>query len=200
MFDPYHKWLGIPPKNQPPNHYVLLGLEPFEADPDVIDMAANKQMAFVRSLATGPHAQASQKLLNEISAARICLLNADKKASYDAQMRQTSSDLLPPLGKLDSLSLPSLTPRPSQQPRPGRAQAPGSAASSKGLAGVIGVAAATVALLVIALVLMRARPQPSEQAASAQAPPVAGPTKADEGRGEAASKQASPNRGQVEAA
>lgn len=23
-FDPYHKWLGIPPKDQPPNHYRLL--------------------------------------------------------------------------------------------------------------------------------------------------------------------------------
>ena len=39
-FDPYHKWLGIPPEEQPPNHYRLLGLPPFEADLDVIDAAA----------------------------------------------------------------------------------------------------------------------------------------------------------------
>ena len=39
-FDPYHKWLGIPPKDQPPNHYRLLGIELFESDPEVIDMAA----------------------------------------------------------------------------------------------------------------------------------------------------------------
>ena len=26
-FDPYHKWLGIPPKQQPPDHYRLLGVE-----------------------------------------------------------------------------------------------------------------------------------------------------------------------------
>lgn len=25
-FDPYHQWLGIPPKDQPPNHYRLLGV------------------------------------------------------------------------------------------------------------------------------------------------------------------------------
>ncbi len=29
-FDPYHKWLGIPPDEQPANHYRLLGLELFE--------------------------------------------------------------------------------------------------------------------------------------------------------------------------
>ena len=31
-FDPDHKWLGIPPKDQPPNHYRLLGLDLFESD------------------------------------------------------------------------------------------------------------------------------------------------------------------------
>ncbi len=36
-FAPYHKWLGIPPADQPANHYRLLGLNLFESDPDVID-------------------------------------------------------------------------------------------------------------------------------------------------------------------
>ena len=35
-FDPYRKWLGIPPKDQPPNHYRLLGIDLFEADAEVI--------------------------------------------------------------------------------------------------------------------------------------------------------------------
>ena len=35
-FDPYHKWLGIPPQDQPPHYYRLLGIELFESDPDVI--------------------------------------------------------------------------------------------------------------------------------------------------------------------
>jgi hypothetical protein len=26
-FDPYHKWLGIPPPQQPPHHYRLLGID-----------------------------------------------------------------------------------------------------------------------------------------------------------------------------
>ena len=31
-FDPYHQWLSIPPKDQPPDHYRLLGLARFEAN------------------------------------------------------------------------------------------------------------------------------------------------------------------------
>lgn len=41
-FDPYRKWLGIVPKDQPPNHYRLLGIELFESDPDVIEGAADQ--------------------------------------------------------------------------------------------------------------------------------------------------------------
>jgi hypothetical protein len=39
-FGPYHKWLAIPPEEQPPNHYRLLGLPQFESDADVIEGAA----------------------------------------------------------------------------------------------------------------------------------------------------------------
>jgi hypothetical protein len=41
-FDPYYRWLGIPPSAQPPNHYCLLGLVDFEPDPDVIASAADR--------------------------------------------------------------------------------------------------------------------------------------------------------------
>ena len=88
-FDAYHKWLGIPPKDQPPNHYRLLGLAPFESDPDVIDAAASRQGAYLQGCATGPHVALSQKLLNEIAAARLCLLNPQKRAKYDRQLRAT---------------------------------------------------------------------------------------------------------------
>ena len=98
MFDPYHKWLGIPPKEQPPHHYRLLGVELFETDADVIDAAANRQMAYLQSCATGPHMALSQKLLNEMAAARLCLLDPKKKATYDAQLREklgTANDKRP---------------------------------------------------------------------------------------------------------
>ena len=86
-FDPYYQWLGIPPHEQPPDHYRLLGLAPFEPNPDVIESAADRQMAHVRSHQTGKHAAQSQELLNEIAAARRCLLAAEKKSEYDTRLK-----------------------------------------------------------------------------------------------------------------
>ena len=88
MFDPYYKWLGIPPNEQPPNHYRLLGLQLFESNAEVIEAAANRQMAYVQQRASGKHAAVSQKLLNELSAARVCLLDPKKKAAYDDGLRR----------------------------------------------------------------------------------------------------------------
>ena len=68
-FDPYRKWLGIPPKDQPPNHYRLLGIAHFEDDPDVIENAATRQMVHIRTFQSGKYSAASQKILNELAAA-----------------------------------------------------------------------------------------------------------------------------------
>jgi hypothetical protein len=87
-FDAYHIWLGIKPEDQPPNHYRLLAIDLFEENADVIANAADRQMAHVRSFQAGQHSALSQKILNEISAVRICLLNPQKKAAYDEDLRQ----------------------------------------------------------------------------------------------------------------
>jgi hypothetical protein len=87
-FDPYHRWLGIPPKDQPANLYRLLAISLFESDPDVIDQAADQRVRHLRSLATGPNGELTQKLLNEVAAARIALLNDERRAAYDAKLRQ----------------------------------------------------------------------------------------------------------------
>lgn len=84
--DPYRKWLGIPPADQPPDHYRLLGIGRFEDDPDTISNAADRQMTHLRTFQTGPHSALSQKLLNEIAAARLCLLDRAKKAGYDGEL------------------------------------------------------------------------------------------------------------------
>ncbi|MGE0606952.1 MAG: hypothetical protein AB7O62_07655 [Pirellulales bacterium] len=86
-FDPYHKWLGIPKPEQPPHHYRLLGVALYESDPDVIEGAADRQMAHVQTHKSGPHSAVSQQLLNELSAAKLCLLNPKKKAAYDTQLK-----------------------------------------------------------------------------------------------------------------
>ncbi len=82
-FDGYHKWLGIAPDEQPPDHYRLLGIRRFEDDVDVIANAADKQMGHLRTFQSGQRAALSQRILNEISAAKVCLLNREKKAAYD---------------------------------------------------------------------------------------------------------------------
>ncbi|WP_254506505.1 hypothetical protein [Anatilimnocola floriformis] len=98
-FDPYYTWLGIPPEEQPANHYRLLGLRTFEPNADVISNAADQRMAHLKTLQTGKHSAASQMLLNEVSNAAACLLT-DKKAAYDAalhQQQQASAPLLQPV-------------------------------------------------------------------------------------------------------
>jgi hypothetical protein len=86
-FDPYHKWLGISPNDQPPHHYRLLGIDLFESDPDIIDLAASRQINHVRSLVLGDQPGLTQQLLNELAVARICLLNEARKAQYDSDLR-----------------------------------------------------------------------------------------------------------------
>jgi|GEM_PF-1183653 len=89
-FDPYYTWLGIAPDEQPANHYRLLGVRPFESNPDVISNAADRQMAHLRTFQAGPRSTLSQRLLNEVAAARICLLNAAKKEKYDSHLHETA--------------------------------------------------------------------------------------------------------------
>lgn len=145
-FDPYHKWLGIPPEEQPPNYYRLLGIKVLEADPDVISTAADRQMSHIRSFQTGPNAALSQTLLNEISNARVCLLNREKKRAYDETLRH---------------ELEAATARR----RPARAK-------RKYDPLTIGVAGAVVCILAIAVIVFLAR-KPAQQVAMDRPEPVA---------------------------
>ena len=69
---------GNPPAEQPPNYYRLLGISLFESDTDVIEVAADQRMAIFRSFQAGPHSDLTQKLLNEVTAAKLCLLKAER--------------------------------------------------------------------------------------------------------------------------
>lgn len=103
-FDPYLHWLGIPPYERPVDHYRLLGVTQFESDARRIEEAADARMNLVRSYQSGPRVAHTQKLLNELSAARLCLTNPQSKASYDAVLRGrqvlgvASHSPMPPLG------------------------------------------------------------------------------------------------------
>ena len=87
-FDPYHRWLGIPPKDQPPNHYRLLGTDLFESDLEVIRDAVQQRMAHVKTYELGSDRDISQRILNELGAAKAVLLDPARKAAYDARLRQ----------------------------------------------------------------------------------------------------------------
>jgi hypothetical protein len=87
-FDPYRKWLGIPPEEQPPHHYRLLGLELFEADADVIVNAADARLSYFRSLAKDKHADMAERIAAQIKEVQLCLLDPAKKAFYDGQLQR----------------------------------------------------------------------------------------------------------------
>src|SRR4029078_4091697 len=72
----------------PIHHYTLLGLPPFEADPNRIAAAADERMRHVRQFQAGPRGSYTQRLLNELATARICLLSPASKALYDQQLQQ----------------------------------------------------------------------------------------------------------------
>jgi len=94
-FDPYHKLLGIPPEEQPPDHYRLLGLSRrFEDDIEVIENCSNRVMQSLRQHQSGVHGSEIAKLLNEVSVARRTLLNPEKKLAYDDELRNAEIEVV----------------------------------------------------------------------------------------------------------
>src|SRR6185369_10644582 len=127
-FDPYYTWLGIRPEEQPPDHYRLIGLKRFEDNADVIANATDRQMQFLRSMQVGKKSAQSQTLLNEISAAGGCLLDPQRKAKYDlelkaqeaaaAQAAKAAAAKARPLPKATSLDSPKPAKAPEAAPLP----------------------------------------------------------------------------------
>jgi sulfatase modifying factor 1 len=87
-FNPYYQWLGIPETERPISKYRLLALVDFENNREVISAAAERQTIYLRTLQAGEHAVLVAELLNEVSRARVTLLNADQKAEYDEDLRE----------------------------------------------------------------------------------------------------------------
>ena len=86
-FNPYLRWFDIPLDAQPPNHYSLLGLDLYESDAAAIEQATEQRLIFLQDVANGPYTKESQRLLNEVAAARLCLTDVSKKAAYDQLLR-----------------------------------------------------------------------------------------------------------------
>src|SRR5262245_58115015 len=86
-FDPYEMWLGIPKGEQPANHYRLLGLE-LNALPDEIERNWEERMAVVKRRAVGKRAALSQQILNELTRAKVTLIDPRERSQYDDELRQ----------------------------------------------------------------------------------------------------------------
>src|SRR5262249_60573291 len=93
QFDPYHVWLGIPPEEQPPNHYRLLGLRPFEANADVISNAVDQRRGVFRAGEAGKRGAQSQQLLDEGGAAGGVVLDPAEKGLDEAGLEIKRSPL-----------------------------------------------------------------------------------------------------------
>jgi hypothetical protein len=88
-FDPYYEWLAIPPAEQPPDLYRLLGVQKYESDPQVIENAADRQMLFLRQFQSSPRWPYAEALLNTVARARVELLQPARKQAYDRSLQQS---------------------------------------------------------------------------------------------------------------
>jgi hypothetical protein len=85
-FHPLRDWLGIEAPPEQPSYYQLLGLDPQQADGEEIKIAADRALAQVRSHRPGTHAQQWAQLLDELTAAKDCLTDPEKRSQYDANL------------------------------------------------------------------------------------------------------------------
>lgn len=100
-FDPYAEWLDISPAEQPADYYRLLGVPTFESNSDLIRDQADQRMLVVRKHQNGKRAKTSQRILNELSAARSCLLNERLRRIYDTKLEKILKE-----NQLPSLAIP----------------------------------------------------------------------------------------------
>ena len=175
-------------------------------------------MAHVRTYQTGAHSALSQRILNELSAARVCLLRPERRAKYDEQLRselsQRSSTAGLPQRPIQSQSLQPELPRPGNasttdgplefldaQPIPHPMASRKIAARDSGairLAMWGSIAAAGVALVAVTVAVVTSRDQqpPTESVAALQPkavtpvnPPVAVNSEPLGGKSDAATAQ-----------
>jgi hypothetical protein len=85
-FNPYSQWLGLAGDVRRPTHYELLSLPPGEPDAKKISLAAEQAATKIRSFRPGPHASDWARLLDEVQAARLALLDPARKAEYDRSL------------------------------------------------------------------------------------------------------------------
>jgi hypothetical protein len=85
-FNFYEQWLGIECDARP-DHYQLLGIEPFETDEQKIQVAFEVRRQRLQLIAPGEYAVQLRKLADEVIAAKRCLLTPAARLAYDEHLR-----------------------------------------------------------------------------------------------------------------
>ncbi|MCH8315096.1 MAG: hypothetical protein IIA64_03905 [Planctomycetes bacterium] len=119
-FNPYQEWLGIADSAHPPNHYQLLGLADFEADPERIWTSVHDRRTVLQPQQHGTHAELANRLQAEVDMAETCLLNPSRKEQYDAELRTRQTSRVPfessPQGASSSKSADTESPTAAEDP------------------------------------------------------------------------------------
>jgi hypothetical protein len=84
--DVYRDWLKIEATNRPLDFYQILKLSRFEDNIGKIRDNYRKLNQYIRKFATGDYIEESQKLLNEIAKAMLCLTDTARKLEYDISL------------------------------------------------------------------------------------------------------------------
>jgi hypothetical protein len=78
-------WLSLPAGSWPPNHYVLLGLEPGATDVAAIEARVHERMGILRRYQlTNP--ELATEAMNRLAQAMICLTDEGSRVAYAAQI------------------------------------------------------------------------------------------------------------------
>ncbi|MGI9470249.1 MAG: hypothetical protein ACR2NZ_01870 [Rubripirellula sp.] len=97
--NPLETWLGIPPEEQPPNLYRLLGLADFESDRETIQSAQACTLEKLNSHSLTSCPPDLDAIKDQVSAAARVLLHEPQKLAYDTQLRdRLRADAKPPIG------------------------------------------------------------------------------------------------------
>lgn len=85
-FDPYREWLAITSGGESHNYYELLGIRPLESDIGRINAAFRRQSDRLAPHLSGAQAAMAQRLMTELTEARMTLLTPTTKRTYDQSL------------------------------------------------------------------------------------------------------------------
>ena len=82
----YHEWLGIPLRDEKPNHYEILGIPFSETNNNVVSNGAARRISFLQTMVAGEFAELAQKIQKEVSQAKLCQLRQNSRDKYQAEL------------------------------------------------------------------------------------------------------------------